>query len=313
MARKVLFENGYTFTPSTRTITIPKYIARERMVLITNVSTNQVIYNFSDPSLIATAYTATIDSSNNELTTIVLNYNTTAMNVGDKLQFIIDEYSEKFYPEESLLDPVQKLRVSEPQAMMDTDFEYGTQPTKWEVLSLVNNQPTQYYDSQAPVAQPGGGTNQIISIAGTGSSRLVTVVTTAAHGLAAGAKFFIQDTLDPYANGWFMVKAVSTTTVSNDTFTYYARSTILTNGSILDATKSFVYAAYDYSSSPIPVSASAGAAFTNSGAVVTATTTNAHGHFLSTGTIFLPKKGLQRSTRLVQPTQSIGSRNGKCA
>jgi hypothetical protein len=277
MARKVLFENGYTFTPSTRTITLPKYIARERMVLITNVSTNQVIYNFSDPSLIATSYTATIDSSNNELTTIVLNYNTVAMSVGDKLQFIIDEYNEKFYPEESMLDPVQKLRVSEPQALMDTDFEYGTQPTKWEVLSLVNNKPTQYYDIQAPVAQPAGGANPIVSVSGTGSSRLVTVVTTAAHGLAAGAKFFIQDTLDPYANGWFMVKAVSTTTVSNDTFTYYARSTIVTNGSILDATKTFIYSAADYSSSPIPVSATAGAAFTNTGTTVTATTTNAHG------------------------------------
>ena len=277
MARKVLFENGYTFTPSTRTITLPKYIARERMVLITNVSTNQVIYNFSDPSLVATAYTATIDANNNEVTTIVLNYNTVAMNVGDKLQFIIDEYAERFTPEEAMVDPVQKLRVSEPQSMMDTDFEYGTQPTKWEVLSLMNNKPTQYYDIQAPVAQPAGGTNPIISISGTGSSRLVTVVTTAAHGLAAGAKFFIQDTLDPYANGWFMVKAVSTTTVSNDTFTYYARSTILTNGSILDSTKSFIYPAYDYSSSSIPVSVTSGAAFTASGTVVTATTTNAHG------------------------------------
>ena len=277
MARKVLFENGYTFTPSTRTITIPKYVARERMVLITNVSTNQVIYNFSDPSLVATTYTATIDASNNELTTIVLNYNTTAMNVGDKLQFIIDEYNEKFYPEESMLDPVQKMRVSEPQALMDTDFEYGTQPTKWEVLSLVNNKPTQYYDIQNPVAQPAGGTNPIVSLTGTGSSRLVTAVTTAAHGLVVGQKFFIQDTLDPYANGWFMVKSVSTTTVTNDTFTYYARNTILTNGSILDATKTFIYSASDYSSSTIPVSTTAGAAFTNTGNTVSVTTTNAHG------------------------------------
>jgi hypothetical protein len=32
-------------------------------------------------------------------------------------------------------DPVDKLRVSTPQALIDTDFEYGTQPTKWETIA----------------------------------------------------------------------------------------------------------------------------------------------------------------------------------
>ena len=50
MARKILLETGYTFTPSTRTIVIPKVVLRERLVLITNVTTNTVIYNFSDPN-----------------------------------------------------------------------------------------------------------------------------------------------------------------------------------------------------------------------------------------------------------------------
>jgi len=277
MARKILLETHYTFTPSTKTIVIPRYIPRERLLLITNVSTNQVIYNFSDPSLKATSYTAVIDSSNNGTTTLVLNYNTTAMTVGDKLQFTIDEFAERILPGEALQDPVQKMRVSTPQSLIDTDFEYGTQPTKWEVLTTVNNKPCQYYDIQDPVAQPSGGARTITAITGTGSSRLVTVVTSTAHGLVLGDKFFIQDTNDPYANGWFMVKAVSTTTVSNDTFTYYARHTILTNGSILDATKTFIYKAFDYTSSSIPVSATAGAAFTASGTTVTATTTNAHG------------------------------------
>ena len=277
MARKILLETHYTFTPSTRTVVIPRYVPRERLLLITNVSTNQVIYNFSDPSLKATSYVATIDENNNGTTTLVLNYNTTAMNVGDKLQFTIDEYAERILPAEALQDPVQKLRVSNPQSLIDTDFEYGTQPTKWEVLSLVNNKPCQYYDIQDPVAQPSGGARTITAITGTGSSRLVTVVTSTAHGLVVGDKFFIQDTNDAYANGWFMVRSVATTTVANDTFTYYSRANILTNGSILDATKTFIYKALDYSASTIPVSATAGAAFTASGTTVTATTTNAHG------------------------------------
>jgi hypothetical protein len=276
MARKILFETGYTFDPSTRTVVIPDHIPRERLILITNVTTNQVIYNFSDPSLKATSYTAEINSSNVATTTVVLNFNTTAMNSTDKLQITVDEYAESFQPDESYMDPVGKFRVSNPTSLIDTDFEYGTQPTKWEVLSLTNNKPSCFYDIQIPIAQPSGGANTFVSIAGTGSSRLVTVVTTAAHGLSVGDKFFIQDTLDVNADGWYLVRSVSTTTVSNDTFTYYARANV-TNGSIRDVTKTFAYKAFNYTGSEIPISISSGAAFTAASTTVTATTTNAHG------------------------------------
>ena len=114
MARKVLLETGYTFTPATKTITIPKVIPRERLVLITNVSTNQVIYNFSDPNLKAVSYT-TDGTVNANRTTIILNYNTASMSSTDKLQFLIDEYDEKFTPSEPYIDPVNKLRISQPQ------------------------------------------------------------------------------------------------------------------------------------------------------------------------------------------------------
>lgn len=56
MARKAILETGYTFTPSTNTIVIPRAVPRERLILITNVTTNQVIYNFSDSNLKATSY-----------------------------------------------------------------------------------------------------------------------------------------------------------------------------------------------------------------------------------------------------------------
>jgi len=44
------------------------------------------------------------------------------------------------FPRE-FIDPVTKLRVSEPSNLIDTDFEYGLQPTKWETLELINNTP----------------------------------------------------------------------------------------------------------------------------------------------------------------------------
>ena len=41
-------------------------------------------------------------------------------------------------------DAVERLRVSNPQSLIDTDFEYGLQPTKWETLELMNNIPSFY-------------------------------------------------------------------------------------------------------------------------------------------------------------------------
>ena len=57
MARKTILETAYTFTPSTGTIVAPLIIQRERLVLITNVTTNTVIYNFSDSNLKASSFT----------------------------------------------------------------------------------------------------------------------------------------------------------------------------------------------------------------------------------------------------------------
>jgi hypothetical protein len=217
MARKILLETGYAFNPSTRTVVIPKIVPRERLALITNVTSNKVIYNFSDPSLLATSYatlgessvfyqvttssgtgtvatyttsaahgfiigqTVTISGvtpyaynivgtitsvpstttftvatnaagtyvsgglvSINENTVVTLNYNTTAMATTDKLQITIDEYAEKIEPSAELTDPVGKFRTSTPQALVDTDFEYSSQVSKWENLGLMNNRPFAY-------------------------------------------------------------------------------------------------------------------------------------------------------------------------
>ena len=151
MTRKILQETTYTFSPSTKTIVIPKYIPQERLVLITNVTTGAVIYNFSDPNLKATSYSSsggqqfpqlTAASQGAGQTTIVLNFNTAAasptMTSGDKLQILIDEYEERFMPAETYVDPANKFRVSTPQSLIDTDFELGLQNTKWEFFQSQN-------------------------------------------------------------------------------------------------------------------------------------------------------------------------------
>jgi hypothetical protein len=53
----------------------------------------------------------------------------------------LSNFDQKFTPSQEFTDPVGKFRVSQPVALIDTDFEYGTQSTKWESLSMTNNRP----------------------------------------------------------------------------------------------------------------------------------------------------------------------------
>jgi hypothetical protein len=262
MARKVLTEIGYEFTPATKTLVIPKYIMQEKLILITNVTTNQVIYNFSDPALRATSYTSVVNADGSETTTVIFNYNTLAMNVTDKLQITFEEQDETFMPSQAYTDPTNKLRVTTPQALIDTDFEYGIQGTKWENLTTTDNRP---FASQSSNAVP-----NITGIAIAG--RTVTVTTSAAHGLAVGTPIIVQDTFLGFANGNFIIETV--TTSAPFTFTYSARAANTTSISALfDSNKTVVYTGNLYTGAQI----GAAPTMSVSGTAITVTTTVPHG------------------------------------
>jgi len=263
MARKAILETGYTFTPSTNTIIIPRVIQRERLILITNVTTNTVIYNFSDSNLKATSYTV-LNSGGTNTTTVVLNYNTAAMSSTDKLQIVVDEYEEKFTPAELYTDPVNKFRTSSPQALIDTDFEYGTQLTKWENLATINNRPFAY--------QSAIGIATINYINLPTNSKIVTVgLQGAAPGI--GTAISVQDAYLNIANGNFVVETNSG--IGNTIFTYTARATntgTVTN--IFDPNKSTIYSGIIYTNAAIGGTPSF--AWT-SGTAITVNTTVPHG------------------------------------
>jgi hypothetical protein len=265
MARKVLLETGYTFTPGASgvgRVVIPRIIPRERLVLITNVTTNQVIYNFSDPSLKATSY-STSSTVNANSTTVVLNYNTSSMSSTDKLQITIDEYDEKFTPSETYVDPVNKFRVSQPQALIDTDFEYGTQITKWENLALVNNRPGAF-PAQTTVAN-------ISSITMNFASRTVTIVLSSGTFGANGTFIFVQDAILPFANGLYVIESGGGT----GTITYTARAVNTTSiTALFDSNKTQIFTGTAYTGAQI---GGAPSAATISGNAVTLTTTVPHG------------------------------------
>ena len=149
-------------------------------------------------------------------------------------------------------DPVDKIRVSTPQSMIDTDFEYGQQSTKWEQVSLQNNRQSLYYlvNSALPVTAITGGqavTSQLVVTFGSN----VTIAT--------GVPFFIEDALDPNATGWGyvftgvtagtsitvqMAQAITTTTCWSATSTYaYVGYTYTGAGFALATTSAFTFSA----------------------------------------------------------------------
>ena len=261
MAKHVILE-AYTFTPSTKTIVVTgKTIKQEQLLLITNVTRGTVIYNFSDPNLgIASLSNAIETISGTETATIVLNYNTTAMSNTDKISILYEETYESFQPAETFFDPVGKMRVSQPQALIDTDFEYGTQPTKWESIHLMNNRPSVFFDQTAPFtlsAMTGNGT-RTVTITGTGFSPLV----------ANTSVVYIVDTLNPAASGFFLVL----TSNGSTQITINAKSNVPSE-SIFDPTRTYMYQCQYYTGAAIPCTSMV----IQTGVTILANCTFAHG------------------------------------
>ena len=118
------------------------------------------------------------------------------------------------FPKE-FIDPVTKLRVSEPENLIDTDFEYGLQPTKWETVELINNTPS-FFSKSGDTTIP-----NISSMTTITGSREVTVRTSLDHGLAVGTPINVSGTKAITADGSYIINSIP----NARTFTYLAKET----------------------------------------------------------------------------------------
>lgn len=196
--------------------------------------------------------------------------------------------------EEVLIDPVQKFRISTPQALIDTDFEYGTQGSKWENLAVINNRPF-IFTSNTPIT--------ISAITMANNSRTVTVSTTTPP--AVGTPIYVQDAFLTVANGGYIVESV----VASTSFSYTANAkntTALT--ALFDTNKTAVYQGSFYSSAAI----GGAPTMTYSGTTITVTTTIPHGLSIGneiavTGTTAStnPPNGAFAVARIISATQFV--------
>lgn len=195
------------------------------------------------------------------------------------------------HPSETLTDPVDRFRVSQPQSMIDTDFEYGTQPTKWESISLTNYRPYATYNVQTPLA--------VTAISSTANSRTISVTT--GTSITAGTPIFVQDATFEGANGLFTANTTGTT------FTYTANFAAPTTGSILNTNVTAIYQGSIYTGAQIGGTPTF--AWT-SGLGITATTTVPHGLALGNeiviaGTSQSNANGAFSVSRIISDTQFV--------
>jgi hypothetical protein len=238
----------YIFTPGTAgagTVQLPGKVDLSQILLITNTTKNVIIYNFADSTFAGTAVTFTRSNSINfptalqntdGYTTVVLPTDTSSMSASDTLQVLYEQpYMNVKIPNVGT-DAFERIRVSPPQSMLDADFEYGLQTTKWQTYDLMRGYPSIY---EVP------GTDQNVltvvtdastgNVSGTGAS-LITITTTVAHGFIAGNPIIVKGYLTTVsgfsrAEGSFLITSVPSPT----TLTYYAKAQVGSyNGQILN-------------------------------------------------------------------------------
>tara|TARA_Y100001956_G_scaffold82458_1_gene103452 strand:- start:33360 stop:38879 length:5520 start_codon:yes stop_codon:yes gene_type:complete len=201
MAKKLLV-GGYDFNAPESSINIKGNYAKEKFLLITNVEDNKIIYNFADAT---SGFSGCYYYSANNTTTLNLTQDCTSMSSTDHLQVFVDEASTEITPAEDLIDPVGKLRISDPQNLIDTDFEYGLQGTKWETTQQIANIPTIYSNSgDTPI----DGITSAMAVTG---SKAIKVTTTIPHGLNIGDPIAVNGMSNYTAEGFFIVTSVPDT------------------------------------------------------------------------------------------------------
>ena len=197
---------------------------------------------------------------------------------------------------DTFTDSVSKFRVSTPQSMIDTDFEYSLQNTKWETLQLVNNIPT-FFSRSGDASIPLQDVN-------TRSNNLAVYVTsTGSHGFSVGQPFLIQGLTNVTAEGAYTISRI----ISSNMFAYNAKDLQYFTKSIYDPYATILYPGQYYTGSLYNYD-QLGGAITTDGAdpSVLSVTTNAP-HGFSNNTFFNVSASVADRTYTINASTQINN------
>ena len=236
------------------------------LLIVTNTTKATVIYNFTDPLKGGKAtreddvtprdsggyvikYDTTDANSNadddfpkylqttDSITVLDLNFNTSTMAENDELQIFIDSPEQTIRPYDFGTDAIERIRVAQPLSMLDADFEYGLQPTKWSAIGMMRGYPSIYELPGTDTQVLSVTTDASVGTSGIGASR-ITVTTVGAHGFEPGTPITIKALEDAVAGaarseGSFIIDDVPTP----NTFRFFAKSKVgTTSGQVLSTT-----------------------------------------------------------------------------
>lgn len=231
------------------TIKMQGKVDADELLLITNTTNNQILFNFSDATLGAevnlnTAYHSSGNYQDDDfpsflqtadyVTTVKLSADTSTCASTDGIQIFVESAEMRVRPYDFGTDAIERMRVATPQSMLDADFEYGLQPTKWQAIGISRGYPSVYEVPGTDTQVYNCTTDASTGTGGTGES-LITVTTVGPHGFTAGQPFTIKSLANSVtgfarAEGTFIINTVPSTT----TFTYYAQAKVGTsNGQVL--------------------------------------------------------------------------------
>jgi len=277
MARQLV--EKYIFTPgiaNAGTIKFPGKCDATQLLIVANKSIQENIYAIGDPTRSGTVSfdpsdSNTFYSEQDGATTVTFSKDTSAMSANDKIAIYTDapkQVGNIVRPYAFGVDAIERMRVANPQSLIDADFEYGLQPTKWQNYTDIRNVPG--------IFEKPGLDLFITSITTDGNSpSLITVTTSVDHGLAVNNPVIIFGLTNASnyarAEGAFVINSVPNST----SFTYYAKGIVGTNGLSIFGSSTYGRRGGFYAGSQLPIST-----VTSNGAnpsVITVTCSANHG------------------------------------
>jgi len=282
MARQLV--EKYIFSPNiagSGTVKFPGKVDLTQLLIIANKTQQTNIYAIGDPTKNGTISYDPLDttfmggtaqySEQVGVTTVVFAADTSTMLSSDKLAIYSDapKYVGNIVrPYGFGVDAIERQRVANPQSLIDADFEYGLQPTKWQNYSDIRGIPGIY-------EKPGLDLFITNITSDGGNPSVMTVTCSQAHGLSTATPVIIFGCAGvataARSEGAFVINTVPTST----TFTYFAKGIVGTNGTSVYNQSTYARRGGFYAGSGLPITG-----YTSNGAspsVITVTCSANHG------------------------------------
>jgi hypothetical protein len=282
MARQLI--EKYIFSPNAAgigSLKFPGKVDLTQLLIIANKTQQTNIYAIGDPTKNGTITynpddtTFTGDSSQYSeqvgASTVTFAADTASMLASDKIAIYTDapkQIGNIVRPYAFGVDAIERQRVAQPMAMIDADFEYGLQPTKWQNYSDIRGIPGIY-------EKPGLDLFMTNITSDGGNPSVMTVTCSQAHGLSLAQPVIIFGAAGvsnaARAEGAFVVSSVP----DANTFTFFAKGIVGVNGTSVYNQSTYARRGGFYAGADLPITGYVSDA--NSPSKITVTCSANHG------------------------------------